>query len=162
MAEELNEDPQWEIVVRVPMRLPVEMRHDLFMRVTQAVRRWEPVERDGWEADWFGCPERDRLSYRDTQLLLWLHAEAVWTSENRLEVGDRLGWRLVEAEAEIGRLRREVEFEANGLETGAEYLGFDEPVRVCACSINAEALDLTRWSVPQCAVHPEGQGGDAA
>lgn len=77
MAEEL-EDPQWEITVLVPMRLPVEMRQDLFEAVAQAVARWEPVNRDGWDADVSGCPERQRLTYRESQELLWLHAEAVW------------------------------------------------------------------------------------
>jgi hypothetical protein len=54
MAEEL--DPQWEIKVSVPMRLPVEMRHELFEAVVSAVSAWEPDERDGWDADVAGCP----------------------------------------------------------------------------------------------------------
>lgn len=113
---------------------------------------------------------------RQRDLLLWLHAEAVWhlhedvrvIAEDRDVAAAQLWDRFVYeqdlrrvADLEADRLRREVEFEANGLETGAEYLGFDEPVRVCACSINAEALDLTRWSVPQCAVHPETQVASA-
>lgn len=149
MAEELNEDPQWEITVRVPMRLPVEMRHDLFEAVAQAVARWEPVQRDGWDADVFGLPTDDRLSYRDSQLLLWLHAEAVW-QRDQLD-SEALKWtevagehaaeleserKIVEQwerghqdnvlpytaslETEIDRLRREVEFEANGTNPSRE------------------------------------------
>jgi hypothetical protein len=35
-------------------------------------------------------------------------------SENRLQVGDRLGWQLVEAREEIARLQRQLEFEMYG------------------------------------------------
>lgn len=43
--------------------------------------------------------------------------------DNAITVGDRLGWRLVEAQQEVARLRREVEFEANGADT---FAGADE------------------------------------
>lgn len=144
MAEEL--DPQWEITVSVPHRLPVEMRQDLFEAVAQAVARWEPVQRDGWDADVFGCPARDRLSYRESQELLWLHAEAVWNHHLALlEIArTNSAWREVveqwerghqdvvlpytaQLETEVERLRREVEFEARGADnfSGADRV-YDE------------------------------------
>jgi hypothetical protein len=74
-------------------------------------------------------------------------------SENRLQVGDRLGWRLVEAQQEIERLRREVEFEANAEPFNHDWMNFS--LRPCAC-LTASFEVPAGWSVPQCAVHPEG------
>lgn len=78
-------------------------------------------------ADW---READQQHARDVELLLWLRAEAVWWSEHRLEVGDRLAWRLVEAEQQVARLRREVEFEALGADSfaGADDLAVEGSV----------------------------------
>lgn len=49
-------EPQWQITIRVPMRLAVEERHDLFEAVVAAVSDWEPDDRDGWDADVSGHP----------------------------------------------------------------------------------------------------------
>lgn len=51
-----HSEPQWQITIRVPMRLPVEARHELFGAVTSAVSDWEPPCRSGWDADVFGHP----------------------------------------------------------------------------------------------------------
>jgi hypothetical protein len=56
----MTEDvPQWQISVRVPLSLPVEMRHALFAAVAKAVHDWEPDDRAGWDADVNGAPERE-------------------------------------------------------------------------------------------------------
>ena len=75
---------------------------------------------------------------KQIERLKWLRAEAAWLAENRLDVGDRLAWRLVEAEQEIVRLRREVEFEAHGADN---FSGADA---------------LAEQGGPQCSVHPNG------
>jgi hypothetical protein len=52
----LDHEPLWQISVRVPLSLPVEMRHELFAAVTAAVHDWEPDDRDGWDVDVSGAP----------------------------------------------------------------------------------------------------------
>jgi hypothetical protein len=69
---------------------------------------------------------------------------------------------------EVDRLRREVEFEANALETHGEWFGVDEPERVCACISDDQASTLAAsgalssgrpaFTRPVCAVHA-GAGG---
>lgn len=49
----------WQITVRVPMRMPTEMRDELFVVVADAVAAWEPADRDGWDADVSGAPARE-------------------------------------------------------------------------------------------------------
>lgn len=121
---------------------------------------------------------------RDQAMLLRLHAEAVWTSENRLEVGDRLGWRLIEAHEEISRLQRQLEFEMYGgdnfSEADARAAGATPerqpgvggtPCDECTDGqtsfielhighgIPSMVPDLAGdepSEVPQCAVHPDG------
>jgi hypothetical protein len=46
--------PQWEITIRVPMRLGDGMLHELGDRVAEAAYRWEPADRDGWDVCMFG------------------------------------------------------------------------------------------------------------
>lgn len=70
MTEELNE-PDWEVTVTVPLRLPAEQRESLFNAVADAVTAWEPDNRTDWDAIVSAHPET-------FSLLLWLHAEAVW------------------------------------------------------------------------------------
>lgn len=177
MAEELNDEPQWELRVLVPMRRPVEERLALFDAVAHAVAEWEPDERDGWDADVTGCPERDRLSYRDSQLLLWLHAEAVhlnewylktgriqqrWVDEDRTEM-DRLTAELKRVEAsrqawaeEAARLEMAIEYDNGILDDSPCPV---EPDEDAPCSCLAEGVTLPAgWVRPQCAVHPEAGG----
>ncbi|MGB3443854.1 MAG: hypothetical protein WBA97_34385 [Actinophytocola sp.] len=70
----------------------------------------------------------DQQHARDVELLLWLHAEAVWREQDLTRQRDawwevqsvRIGAVIVERDdtvREVGRLRREVEFEANGADT---------------------------------------------
>lgn len=54
-------EPHWQVVVRVPMRLPLEQHDELFAAVADAVAQWEPDERDGWDADVSGCREDETL-----------------------------------------------------------------------------------------------------
>lgn len=156
MAEELNEDPQWQVRVRVPMRLPGDMRDELFSVVVAAVEGWEPApaERDGWDADVDGCPEGDRLSYRDSQLLLWLHAEAVW--RHRTDV-DHLVEERDAATAQVWQrfvheqdlLRKETASRQAWAEEAARLEGsfvtLPEEIRVAAATISRdiyEAMDV--------------------
>jgi hypothetical protein len=137
VAEELNDDRQWEIRVLVPMRLPVEMRQDLFEAVAQAVSRWEPVNRDGWDADVSGCPERQRLTYRESQELLWLHAEAVWREQDLTRQRDawwevqsrRVGALIVERD-EAAASRQAWAEEAMRLEVRLEQVRADRQRRI--------------------------------
>lgn len=139
MAEELEAD--WEVTVTVPLRLPAEQREALFNAVADAVAEWEPDDRQDWDAIVSAHPET-------FSLLLWLHAKAVWQRDGVRVIADHFA-------VELARLRREVEFEANSLETGAEYLGFEEPCRVCACAMRAVG-DFPRFARPVCTVHPGG------
>ncbi|TYK45184.1 hypothetical protein [Actinomadura decatromicini] len=51
----------WTVAVEVPLSLPADMRHDLFSMIAAAVSRWEPDDRDGWDADVSGYPTADSL-----------------------------------------------------------------------------------------------------
>lgn len=51
----------WQVAVRVPLSLPVEIRHQLFAVVSDAVAAWEPDDRDGWDADVSGAPLSDAV-----------------------------------------------------------------------------------------------------
>lgn len=66
--------------------------------------------------------------------------------------------------AEIVRLRREVEFEANAIDPGCEggYNRDNLRFPLCSCLMpgQAAAMDFTRWSRPQCCVHPDRGGND--
>lgn len=57
----MAEEPQWQVTVRVPMRLTPERHDGLFTAVADAVAQWEPDERDGWDADVSGCREDETL-----------------------------------------------------------------------------------------------------
>jgi hypothetical protein len=49
----------WQVTVRVPLSLSVEMRNELFGAVVDAVAAWEPPDRDGWDADVSGAPAHE-------------------------------------------------------------------------------------------------------
>lgn len=90
----------------------------------------------------------------DRDVLLWLHAEAVWKRTRSVEVGGLLARRLVRYREEIWRLRREVEFEANGITHGKSAW----PRPLCACPPSDEhpnQLANAGFSPPQCSVHTE-------
>jgi hypothetical protein len=54
----MEKDQLWQITVRVPLRIPTEMRDELFNIIADTVASWEPVDRDGWDADVSGAPAR--------------------------------------------------------------------------------------------------------
>lgn len=107
-------------------------------------------------------------------LLKWLHAENGWElknawslvfeneadakanaelAEKRLVAREDWKARCLAADAEIDRLRREVEFEANAERYDHGWMNFS--LRPCACLPDGAELPAG-WSLPQCSVHLEG------
>lgn len=67
------------------------------------------------------------------------------------------------ATREVSRLRREVEFEANGrplVDWGYASIRDNLRFPLCACPTEQQVADLagTGFLLPQCSVHPEGGG----
>lgn len=50
-ARRYHSEPQWQITVRVPMRLTVQQRHELVDAIAHVAYNWEPADRDGWDID---------------------------------------------------------------------------------------------------------------
>lgn len=117
---------------------------------------------------------------KERDLLLWLHAEAVWwlaldrDEHESAEVLHMWSKRVAYLEARVGhlkntigeqrtemtRLRREVEFEANAEVPRSNGLSLP----LCSCVTAEQAAQIASagplWTPPQCAVHPDGGDSD--
>lgn len=148
----------------------------------------EEVERDEWWDRALDAAPLLAAERAERDLLLWLHAEAVWlageTEAALLRALAGASGRVHElvdekhqALKECARLRREVEFEANGAGTfaGANEVadraaGWAQPVPECSAQYHAHGPHdvllpelkavpcpgLGPLSRPVCAVHPGG------
>lgn len=57
-------DPTWQVVVEVPIRIGADSRLTLFDAVARAVHDWEPADRDGWDAEVSAGPPRRHTRQR--------------------------------------------------------------------------------------------------
>lgn len=112
---------------------------DLLLWLHAEAAWWLQLDRDEHESAEILHMWSKRVAYLEARVgeLKNTIGELRAETANRLEVGDRLGWRLVEARQEIDRLRREVRFWANGADTFS-------------------GADARHASGPQCSVHPDG------
>jgi len=175
----MAEEPQWQVTVRVPMRLPVEQRQALFEAICAVVSDWEPDDRDGWDADAFGCPEAD------AQRAVVANYEELESALNG-ERSSRQAW-AAEAErlqADLDEIMRPAiwdlphAYRNNGSgEHGTpgdcrtcgrpDFDDLHEPpeppkITVCACISDDQASQLgPGFTRPVCAVHEQKDASDA-